>query len=198
MSWFSDLEQRVNTSIFQYRSPNVGLANSGHTMQSRYMVAEGGLTIASLALGGMGAARVASTTKPARVVMSWIRHPIAHILARGNIAFVSRGASAYLLTSKVYRRITFAAFIANPMATLYYLKSGQYDKAAISHFGPPGSVWLYNRLKPEGGSRDPNDYSDMIIQTRGVGSLMPPIKTSSKKSPRPCRCKDGSYSVKCC
>lgn len=165
------------------------------------MVAEAGLTIASLGIGGAGVARVASATKPARTVLSWVRHPVANYLAVSNIAFVSRGASIFLTTSKVYRRVSLAAFIANPLATIYYIRSGQYDKALISHFGPPGSVWVYNRLKPgdPGHSlteiettREPFDGFGKVVYLRGDHTLgeLPQgtksvhiTKTSSKKRP---------------
>ena len=172
MSFWSDLEHRVNNSIFKYRSPHVGLANSGHTMESRYMVAEGGLTIVSLGIGGAGYAKVAAKTKPARNLYSWVKHPIANYLSRAGIDYVSRGASIYLKTSKVYRRISLAAFLANPLATIYYIRKGEYDKAVISHYGPPGSVWIYNRLKPG----DPGHTLIEIERTRtpydGFGSIV--------------------------
>ena len=146
MSWFSDLEHRINTSIFQYRSPSIGLANLGHTMESRYTVAKGGLTVAGLALGGMGVARVASATKPVRVGLSWIRHPVANYAKLYGGKYTARAASAYLATSKGVRYVGYAAFVADPLVTYHYFRKGEYDKAVVSHFGPPGAVYIYGKL----------------------------------------------------
>lgn len=100
---------------------------------------------ASLAVAGVGLG-VHQKTAKARTVMSWIRHPVANYAVRHGSPMVARGSSAYLYTSKVIRYTGYTAFLLDPFATVYYTRRGEYDKAIIQAFGPPGSVYVYGKL----------------------------------------------------
>lgn len=148
MSWLTEIEHRVNTSIFRYRDPNVGLANAGHTMQSRYMVAKGGLTAASFVVGGGVVTTVATKTKGVRTGLSWVRNPALMYVANFGRTNLQRSlARGALGVGKAVRYVNYGAFIASPFMTYRYYKKGEYDKAIINWFGPPGSVWVYNRAE---------------------------------------------------
>lgn len=100
---------------------------------------------ASLAVAGTGLGVYQQTAK-ARTVMSWIRHPVANYAVRQGSPMVARSAQAYLHTSKVIRYTGYTAFLLDPFATVYYTRRGEYDKAIIQAFGPPGSVYVYGKL----------------------------------------------------
>lgn len=92
---------------------------------------------------GLGALRV---TAPARVVLSWVRHPVANVLSTyGRTAPIRYGARFYLQASKAYRYANYIAFAYSPFATYHYLKAGENEKAMIQYFGPPGSVYIYEK-----------------------------------------------------
>ena len=168
------LEQRFNRSIFQYRDPAVGLANSGHTMESRYLAAEGILTITALAAGGMAVRGAMSATAPVRAGMTWVRHPIAKYLSVYQAGTrVGTAAKIYLQASKGLRYANYAAFAMNPLATYHYMRNEEYDKAMIQYFGPIGSVWVYNKMTESSKGR--------TIQPSVVKPARKPETTSKKK-----------------
>ncbi len=100
----------------------------------------------TLAVAGVGGG-VSHVTKPARVVLSWVRHPVMNSLATyGRTAPIRFGANFYLQASKAYRYTNYVAFAYSPFATFHYLKAGEHEKAMIHYFGPPGSVLIYEKL----------------------------------------------------
>lgn len=100
---------------------------------------------ATLAVAGVGGGFL-HVTKPARVALSWIRHPVANYAKHYGGHYTARAASAYLTASKGVRYVGYAALVADPLVTYHYYRKGQYDKAVISHFGPPGAVYIYGKL----------------------------------------------------
>lgn len=106
---------------------------------------------ATLAVAGVGGGFL-HVTKPARVALSWVRHPVANYLKAYGGPYTARAASAYLTTSKGVRYVGYAALVADPLVTYHYYRKGEYDKAIISHFGPPGAVYIYGKLVSDGTS----------------------------------------------
>ncbi len=99
-------------------------------------------TLAVASVGGYAA----HVSKPARVVLSWVRHPVANSLSTyGRTAPIRFGAKLYLQASKAYRYTNYVAFAYSPFATYHYLKAGEHEKAMIQYFGPPGSVYIYEK-----------------------------------------------------
>ena len=99
----------------------------------------------TLVVAGVGGGFL-HVTKPARVALSWIRHPVANYARVYGGKYTARAASAYLATSKGVRYVGYAALVADPFVTYHYYRKGEYDKAIISHFGPPGAVYIYGKL----------------------------------------------------
>lgn len=94
--------------------------------------------------------------------------------------------------------------------TYYGVKVGRVsidDAVMFSRVGYGSSVYhtgifaLSEMLRDSPGSMR-QDFSDRSFHPRGLLALETvsgsDVKKRSKKSTRPCRCKDGSYSVKCC
>ena len=101
---------------------------------------------AALALAGVGGYTM-HVTSPARVIVSWVRNPVANLLStQGRTATIRFGANFYLQASKAYRYTNYVAFAYSPFATFHYLKAGEHEKAMIHYFGPPGSVMIYEKL----------------------------------------------------
>ena len=128
----------------------------------------------SLALAGVGGYAL-HVTKPARVVLSWVRHPVMNYLSTyARSAPIRYGANFYLQASKAYRYTNYVAFAYSPFATYHYLKAEEYEKAMIQYFGPPGSVYLYEQLI----EKESNDPGSTGRPTRGL-----PGKELPKKKP---------------
>lgn len=101
--------------------------------------------IAAPALG-----RLATFTKPVRNVLTWIKHPIAKALAtQTNYRSVQLGAKAYLGGMRAIRYASYGAAIYSPFETYRYLTEGDYKRAALQWYGPPGTVYAYNHLTME-------------------------------------------------
>lgn len=99
----------------------------------------------ALALTGLGLGAYRATA-PARVVLSWVRHPVMNYLSTyGRSTPIRYGAYFYLQASKAYRYSNYIAFAYSPFATYHYLKAGENEKAMIQWFGPPGSVYIYEK-----------------------------------------------------
>lgn len=131
---------------------------------------------ASLAVTGVGLGVYQKTAK-ARTVMSWIRHPIANYAVRHGSPMLARGAQAYLHTSKVIRYTGYTAFLLDPFATVYYTRRGEYDKAIIQAFGPPGSVYIYGKLV----KHEAEESSRQIVSG---GTRQKPSQMSQKQKKR--------------
>lgn len=108
------------------------------------------LAIASVAVSlGYGvpiAAGYYGRTAGARLAMSYYRAPILTLAANharsGTVRWAARST---LGVSRGARYAGYAAAIMNPFMTYKYLRRGDYTRAAISFYGPPGTVWVYNR-----------------------------------------------------
>ena len=101
--------------------------------------------IAAPALG-----RLATFTKPVRNVLTWIKHPIAKTLAtQTRYKSVQMGAKGYLTGMKAIRYTGYAAALYSPFETYRYLTEGDYKRAALQWYGPPGTVYMYNKLTME-------------------------------------------------
>lgn len=106
--------------------------------------------------------RVMQATAGIRATMTWVRHPVAKYLAVNRSATVlGRGAKAYLQASKGLRYLGYAVIIADPLVTYHYYRKGEYDKAIISHFGPPGAVYIYGKLVSSERTTEP-----MVVQPK--------------------------------
>ena len=102
--------------------------------------------LALVAVGGY----TMHVTAPARVIVSWVRNPLANLLStQGRTAAIRFGANFYLQASKAYRYTNYVAFAYSPFATFHYLKAGEHEKAMIHYFGPPGSVMIYEKFFEE-------------------------------------------------
>lgn len=101
-------------------------------------------------IGGPVVGRVATFTKPVRNVLTWIKHPIAKTLAtQTSYKSVQMGARGYLGGMKAIRYTGYVASVYSPFETYRYLTEGDYKRAALQWYGPPGTVYMYNYLTME-------------------------------------------------
>ena len=108
------------------------------------------IVAASVFVGGPLVSRIATATRPARNIMTWIRHPIAKSLAnQTKYKSVQMGAQGYLKGMKAIRYASYAAAVYSPFETYRYMKEGDYKRAALQWYGPPGTVYVYNELTME-------------------------------------------------
>lgn len=93
-----------------------------------------------------GGAAVSLIPKGVSLGLSYHRAPILTLLANhassGGIRFAARGM---LQGSKAVRYAGYIQASISPFMTYKYAKRGDYKRAALAYFGPPGTVWLYNR-----------------------------------------------------
>lgn len=134
---------------------------------------------ATLAVAGVGGGFL-HVTKPVRVGLSWIRHPIANYAKLYGGKYTARAASAYLATSKGVRYVGYAAFVADPLVTYHYFRKGEYDKAVVSHFGPPGAVYIYGKLI-ETGSEPSREAFDQVGMPTKQPKVVKKVKKMSEK-----------------
>lgn len=108
------------------------------------------IVAASVFIGGPFVSRISTATRPARNIMTWIRHPIAkHLATKSNYRSVQLGAQAYLAGMKAIRYASYGAAVYSPFETYRYMKEGDYKRAALQWYGPPGTVYVYNELTME-------------------------------------------------
>lgn len=78
--------------------------------------------------------------------LSYRRNPVLMILANhAKNAGVRFGATAMLQGSKALRYANYVQMSISPLMTYKYVKRGDYKRAALAYYGPPGSVWVYNQ-----------------------------------------------------
>ena len=101
-------------------------------------------------IGGPVVGRIATFTKPVRNVLTWAKHPIAKALSiQTKYKSVQLGARGYLTGMKAIRYAGYAAAVYSPFETYRYLTEGDYKRAALQWYGPPGTVYMYNKLTME-------------------------------------------------
>lgn len=88
----------------------------------------------------------ASATAPIRLGLAYRRNPALMILANhASRGSVRSAAGAMLTGSKAIRYAGYIQMTLNPLLTYKYARKGDYKRAALTYFGPPGTVWVYNR-----------------------------------------------------
>ncbi len=116
-----------------------------------------------------------SATATARSIVTLARSPVL-----GSIAIsghrLSTAARGLLLTKKLYRYAAFGLWVYNPLATFNYIRDGEYTKAAISFYGPAGSVYLYNHIIEDDLVSERQPYAQKRVSTNLSKS-----KSSKKK-----------------
>lgn len=129
-------------------------------------------------IGGPVVGRVATFTKPVRNVLTWIKHPIAKTLAtQTNYKSVQMGARAYLGGMKAIRYTGYVAAVYSPFETYRYLTEGDYKRAALQWYGPPGTVYMYNHLTME-----PINSSARMEEIKQLSKPQKKAKPSSSKT----------------
>lgn len=110
------------------------------TGQSREMqVARGAIVLAYAPLAMTASA-------PIRLGLAYRKNPALMILANHASRGAVRSAAGAMLTgSKAIRYAGYIQMTLNPLLTYRYAKKGDYKRAALTYFGPPGTVWVYNR-----------------------------------------------------
>ena len=88
-----------------------------------------------------------SASAPIRLALAYKRNPALMILANHARSGAVRSAAGAMLTgSKAIRYAGYIQMTLNPLLTYKYAKKGDYKRAALTYFGPPGTVWVYNRI----------------------------------------------------
>lgn len=129
-------------------------------------------------IGGPVVGRVATFTKPVRNVLTWIKHPIAKTLAtQTSYKSVQMGARGYLTGMKAIRYAGYAASVYSPFETYRYLTEGDYKRAALQWYGPPGTVYMYNHLTME-----PINSSARMEEIKQLSKPQKKAKPSSSKT----------------
>lgn len=110
------------------------------TGQSREMQVARGMIVLSYA------PVVKTASAPIRLGMAYRKNPALMILANHATRGSVRSAAGAMLTgSKAIRYAGYIQMTLNPLLTYKYAKKGDYKRAAMTYFGPPGTVWVYNR-----------------------------------------------------
>ena len=122
-----------------------------HDQSTEAKVVRGVILLSGTAfIGGPVVGRVATFTQPVRNILTWIKHPIAKSLAtQTSYRSVQMGARGYLTGMKAIRYTGYAAAVYSPFETYRYLTEGDYKRAALQWYGPPGTVYMYNKLTME-------------------------------------------------
>lgn len=116
----------------------LGRSTEGRVARGMITLAWGGLAVGS-AYGAIG------TT--GRIALAVRRNPVLYVLANhGRNGALRAMARIALGGSKVLRYAGYVQFSISPLMTYKYLKRGDYRRAALNYYGPPGTVWVYNRL----------------------------------------------------
>lgn len=116
-------------------------------------------------------------TAGVRMVLSWVRHPVANYFARyRGWTWLGTGAKYYLHASKANRYANYVAFAYSPFATYHYLKAEEYEKAIIQYFGPIGAVWVYEKYS----SKESKDTGSIGRPTRELLGKELPRKKPAK------------------
>lgn len=132
-----------------------------------------------LLYGGPVLGRAFAATKGVRTGMSWIRNPVMMYVANFGRTNLQRSlARGALGISKGIRYANYAGWIASPFMTYHYAKRGEYDKAILTWYGPPGTVWVYNRVTKKFEKKPPRKG---YAQT-GMPTNQPRVVKSKKMS----------------
>ncbi len=121
-------------------------------------------------------------TAALRSALAWASSPGPKLLVEfgGRSAIIGHTA---LYASKAYRVAKFGQFVSNPLMTYNYFRQGDYTRAALSYYGPLGSVYLYNYLVDEEKKATRSPYSQERQPTNKTSSKKKKTSTkSSKKS----------------
>ncbi len=97
----------------------------------------GGAIVGSQLIASSAGLRLGLTIRNSPTLWFW-----ANSGTRGSVT-----AGRLLKAKSTYKYAAISAWFANPWATQRYLLSGDYKRAALSHFGPLGSVYVYNRMQ---------------------------------------------------
>lgn len=96
-----------------------------------------------------------------------------------------------LYGSKAYRVAKFGQFVSNPLMTFNYFREGDYTRAALSYYGPLGTVYLYNYLVDEEKKATRSPYSQERQPTNKTSSKKK--KTSTKSSGKSSKQRKSTY-----
>lgn len=101
-------------------------------------------TYIGLLYGGVALKAIPSGVK---LGLAYRRNPVLMILANhAKHAGVRFGATAMLQGSKAIRYAGYVQMSISPLMTYKYVKRGDYTRAALAYYGPPGTVWAYNKM----------------------------------------------------
>lgn len=133
-----------------------------------------------------GGTAVKAIPKGVSLAYSYRRAPILTLLANhassGGVRFA---AASMLQGSKAIRYAGFVQASISPFMTYKYASRGDYRRAALAYFGPPGTVWVYNKVtkqyekQPESTSK-----SERSSKTVRPGEKKKPSKISSAQKKR--------------
>ena len=130
-----------------------------------------------------GGTAVKAIPKSVSLAYSYRKAPVLTILANhassGGVRFAARAA---LQGSKAVRYAGYVQASISPLMTYKYAKRGDYRRAALSYFGPPGTVWLYNKtLKQYEKQPESSSKSVQTSKTVKSGKKKPSQISSAQK-----------------
>ena len=97
--------------------------------------------------GGVALSGLSSATAGIRLGIAYKRSPVLMILANhARSGAVRSAAGAMLQGSKAIRYAGYIQMSLNPLMTYKYARRGDYKRAALNYYGPPGTVWVYNKM----------------------------------------------------
>jgi hypothetical protein len=133
-----------------------------------------------------GGTAIKAIPKGVSLGLSYHRAPILTLLANhassGGVRFA---ASSMLQGSKAIRYAGYVQASISPFMTYKYAKRGDYKRAALAYFGPPGTVWVYNKVTKQY-EKQPESTSKSVrtSKTDRPGKKKKPSKISSAQKKR--------------
>lgn len=133
-----------------------------------------------------GGAAVKAIPKGVSLAYSYRRAPILTLLANhassGGVRFA---AASMLQGSKAIRYAGYVQASISPFMTYKYASRGDYRRAALAYFGPPGTVWVYNKVTKQY-EKQPESTSKSVRSSKTVrpGEKKKPSKISSAQKKR--------------
>ncbi len=127
-------------------SPMSGVAGGNPSSRQAWNVKRAtGAALLTVAAAPIAGSAYASTSS-VRLALSYHRKPLLTIMANhAKSGIVRAAARGGLGVSKGYGLLVLASAIANPFMSVKYAMRGDFKRAALAHYGPPGAVWVYNR-----------------------------------------------------
>ena len=141
-------------------------------------VAVGGVILGA---GGPMLAGAYARTAGVRLGLSYARKPFLTIMANHSKSGIVRASARGLLgVSKSYTWVALASTVANPFMSMKYAMRGDLKRAALSHYGPVGTVWVYNQHVKRFERTDPVAYRSVAMPS-GAAYQPPKVTRTVKK-----------------